>query len=72
MGEPTSSTSLYVTFPDINYDEYNVNIGSITVTEPKGVVMKSDTTSNFSLKQGASYTFKLPAQPALVRKCGCI
>jgi S-ribosylhomocysteine lyase LuxS involved in autoinducer biosynthesis len=56
IGQPQSTTSLTVTFPDGGDESYNVKLGDITVTQP---VMKSDTNSNFSLKQGASYQFKI-------------
>jgi len=59
IGEPTTSTDLYVTFPDVNYDDFNVNVSNITVSQPVGVVMKSDTNEDISIKQGSSYTFKI-------------
>ena len=59
VGEPKSSTSLSVTFPDSGNEDFDVKVGSVTVTEPTGVIMKSDTNSDFSIKQGSSYTFKI-------------
>ena len=59
IGEPNSKTALTVTFPDSGDEDFNAAIGDITVTDPKVVVMKSDTNVNFSVKQGATYTFKL-------------
>lgn len=59
LGDPDASTDLIMTFPDTGDDNSNVNVGKVTVTAPVGVVMTSDTNSNFSIKQGASYTFKI-------------
>jgi S-ribosylhomocysteine lyase LuxS involved in autoinducer biosynthesis len=56
IGEPQSTTSLSVTFPDSDNSDYTINLGTVTVTQQ---VMKSDTNSNFSLKQGSSYQFKI-------------
>lgn len=56
VGQPQSTTSLTVTFPDGGDESYNVKLGDVTVTQP---VMKSDTNYDFSLKQGTSYLFKI-------------
>lgn len=55
-GQPQSTTSLSVTFPDSNDDSYNVKLADITIDKPQ---MKSDTNYDFSVKQGASYMFKI-------------
>jgi hypothetical protein len=58
IGQPKSETSLHVTFPDTGDETFNADLGDITVTEPESA-MKSDTNKDFSVKQGASYTFKI-------------
>lgn len=58
-GTVKAETSLYLTFPDSGQSEYNVNLGNITITPPDPIVMQSDTTKNFSLVNGTSYTFKI-------------
>lgn len=59
IGSPNAETSLYITFPQSGHTEYNQNLGNIKIAAPDPVVMKSDTTSDFSVKKGASYTFKI-------------
>ncbi len=59
IGSPKAETSLYISFPQSGHPEYNQNLGNIKIAAPDPVVMKSDTTSDFSLKKGASYTFKI-------------
>lgn len=64
VGKPSDTAALAVTFPESGDDSFNVSLGSVKVTPPAGVVMKSDTNSDFSLKQGASYTFKVSGATA--------
>ncbi len=59
LGDEDATTKLYLTFPDTNDDDFNVDLSDLTVTAPVGVIMTSDTNTNFSVKQGASYTFKI-------------
>lgn len=56
IGENQSTTTLKVTFPNSGDPDYAVELGNITVTQQE---MKSDTNADFSLKQGASYQFKI-------------
>ncbi len=59
-GKPSDQAGLYVIFPNGRYDDYSVNIGSVSIKESSSVIApKSDTNTNFTLKQGASYTFKI-------------
>ncbi len=56
IGKVKDGTTLYVSFPNAqrNYKDYKVAVCDAILTQ-----MKSDTTGNFSVKQGMSYTFKI-------------
>ncbi|QEY35649.1 hypothetical protein FL966_11595 [Caproiciproducens galactitolivorans] len=58
IGEVDSQTNLSVMFPDSTYDDYSVDLGSITIKEG-APAPQSDTNSDFTLKKGESYTFKI-------------
>ncbi len=58
-GKANTGTSLNVTFQQSSGDHYTQNVANITLTQPKAVPPKSDTSGNFAVKQGQSYTFKI-------------
>lgn len=58
-GNAQTGTSLNVTFPQSGGTGFDQNMAAITLTQPKPIPPKSDTNSNFSVKQGLSYTFKI-------------
>jgi hypothetical protein len=55
-GKVNTVSELHVIFPDSGDDNYDVTLGNVSITP---LTMKSDTNVNFSVKQGASYTFKI-------------
>ncbi len=57
-GDVGSSSELSVTFPD-GGEDFTVDAGKITVTEPTGTQMKSDTNHDFTLAYGQSYQFRI-------------
>ena len=59
VGQPSSQTNLSVMFPQSTYDDYRVDLGSITVKDGGAPAPKSDTNDNFTLKKGESYTFTI-------------
>jgi hypothetical protein len=59
VGKTNAATSMYVTFPQSGNKDYDVSVGTVSVTGSAPVIMKSDTYSNFSVKLGASYQFKI-------------
>ncbi|WP_457944859.1 hypothetical protein [Caproiciproducens sp. LBM24188] len=56
LGQPDSTTPITVTFPDTGDESFNMEVGTVTVGKS---AMTSDTNYDFSLKKGASYTFKI-------------
>ncbi|WP_156990679.1 hypothetical protein [Caproicibacter fermentans] len=56
-GAVGASANFLVSFPDTGEDGDTVNAGKVTVTEPVGIVLKSDTNNDFSLAKGSSYVF---------------
>lgn len=59
VGTPGTTAKLLITFPHSGEDEFNTEIGSVTIDQPAADAMKSDTNYNFSLYYGKSYTIKL-------------
>lgn len=59
VGTPDSTAKLTLTFPKAGEDEFDAEIGSITVGQPSATAMKSDTNSDFALYYGKSYTIKI-------------
>lgn len=58
-GNVGSKAALLVSFPDSGDDDSTVNAGMITVAEPVGITLKSDTNNDFSLTRGCSYVFRI-------------
>lgn len=59
VGTPGTAAKLTMTFPDAGEDEFNTEIGSVTIGQPSATAMKSDTNSDFALYYGKSYTIKI-------------
>lgn len=57
-GNVGDTTNLRVTFPESGDSDFDVALGMVTVKAPL-VTMKSDTNSNFTVKYGSSYTFRI-------------
>lgn len=59
VGKAQTGTSLNITFPQSGRAGFDQNAAVINLTQPKTIPPKSDTNSDFSVKQGLSYTFKI-------------
>ena len=59
VGTPGDTAKLTMTFPNAGEDEFDTEIGSVTVGQPSATALKSDTNSDFALYYGKSYTIKI-------------